>query len=604
MARPTDLRTTLPGLRRVLLRFRGYARPERPLLLAGSAAVVFEVVLRLLEPWPLKFVFDAALDDARAVPFGLSPQQLLISCAVATLVLVTLRALAGYSSSVGFALAGNRVLTRVRADLYRHVQTLGLSFDAGKRTGDLVTRMVSDVGILKEVVVTALLPLATSGLVLVGMLVMMVWLDPLLALVALVPLPLVALFTLRRSKHIQTVGRVQRQREGDLATTAAETVATLQVVQTLSLQEHFARAFTAANDRDLREGVKGKRLAAGLERSVDVGVGISTALVLWLGATRALDGLLSPGDLVVFLTYQRRAFRPVRDLAKYAARLAKATAAGERVLEVLEQEPSVRDRTDAVAAPPLRGALTLRGVRYAYAPGRDVLCGLDLEISAGERVAILGASGAGKSTLLRLLLRLIDPQAGAIRVDGRDVREFTLDSLRSQMAVVLQDATLFAGTIRENIACGTPVLDPERVEAAGRLARVDVFARRFPDGYDTLVGEGGTTLSRGERQRVAIARAAVRDAPLWILDEPLTGLDGEQARWVAEALDDAVRGRTCLTITHEAREAARCDRVVLIEAGRIVESGSPSALLASGGRYADMVSAQSSLREVERVALG
>ena len=347
MGRALRMQDALPGLVHVLRRFGPEIRKERSLVAWAALAMVVQVGARLLEPWPLKWVVDRLTGPAIASPapiFGLDASGFFGLCAFATLFAVAVRAASAYFASVGFALAGNRVLTRVRLQVYRHVQTLSLAFHAKRRSGDLLVRMVSDVGILREAVITALLPLAINLVLLVAMLSVMAVLDWRLACVALLPLPLFGLFTLRQSRKIQEVGRVQRRREGDLANAASESLQSIQTIQAFSLEEAFSDSFSAANQKDLRQGVKGKRLTAGLERGVDVMVGLSTALVLWLGGLGVLGATLSVGDLVLFLTYQRRALRPLKDFAKYTGRVAKATAAGERILELLDTEPDVSVR--------------------------------------------------------------------------------------------------------------------------------------------------------------------------------------------------------------------------------------------------------------------
>jgi ATP-binding cassette subfamily B protein len=299
-----------------------------------------------------------------------------------------------------------------------------------------------------------------------------------------------------------------------------------------------------------------------------------------------LRGALSPGDLLVFLAYLKTAFRPVRDLAKHTGRLAKSTAAGERVLDLLARTPDVRDLPGAVAAPQLCGRVRFEGVGFAYEAGHPVLAGVDFEVEAGRRVALVGPSGIGKSTLVRLILRLYDPCVGRVLIDGHDVREYTLASLRSRAAVVLQDSVLFAASARDNIAYGAPGASSEEVEAAARLANAHDFIRALPRGYDTDLGERGVTLSHGQRQRIAIARAAVRRAPLLILDEPTTGLDEENQRAVVEALERLAAGRTTFLVTHDLSLAARADEIFYLEGGRILERGSHADLMRAGGRYA------------------
>ncbi|MGH9371398.1 MAG: ABC transporter ATP-binding protein, partial [Vicinamibacterales bacterium] len=334
------------------------------------------------------------------------------------------------------------------------------------------------------------------------------------------------------------------------------------------------------------EGVRVKRLSAGLERAVDLLIAFATALVLWSGARLVLERVLTPGDLLVFLTYLKNAFKPIQDLAKYSGRLAKGSAAAERVLDLLDRTPDVRNLPDAAPAPAFRGAVHFDHVSFGYEPDGEALHDIQLSFQPGQRIVLTGPSGSGKSTLLSVLLRLYDPSAGRVRIDDHDIRRFTIESLRDQIAVVLQDTVLFAATVQENIAYGAPDASAADVEAAARLANADEFIRELPGGYHAVIGERGITLSSGQRQRIAIARAAVRRAPILILDEPTTGLDEASARAVTEAFERVARGPTTVIATHDPRLAASADLVVYFERGRVVEQGSPEELLRVGGPYA------------------
>jgi ATP-binding cassette, subfamily B, bacterial len=589
MARPKELSQTLPGFGRILRELWPYTRKHRALIAAALAALLAEVALRALEPWPLKIVFDHVFGHGRhggrkAVFAGLDrldPDVVLLLAAVSIVVIVGLRALASYFSTVGFALIGNRVLTEVRNDLYSRLQALSVTFHARARSGDLLVRVISDVGMLKDVAVTAFLPMLGNVLILVAMLGMMFWFNSQLALLAVVTAPLFYFTVTRLTRRIQEVSRRQRQREGAMAATAAESIGAIKVVQALSLGSAFSRAFESQNKKSLKEGVQGTRLAASLERSVDLLIAVSTALVLWFGARLAMSGALSPGDLLVLLAYLKNAFKPMQDFAKYTGRLAKATAAGERVLEVLRRVPEVRDLPGAVPAAAFRGAVRFDRVSFAYEPGQPVLHGIDLRFEPGTHVALVGRSGGGKSTLVSLILRLHDPSEGRVCIDGQDVRAYTLESLRAQIAVVLQDTVLFAGSIRDNIACAAPAATFEEIEAAARLANAAEFIEALPEKYDTAVGERGVTLSGGQRQRIAIARAAIRKAPILILDEPYTGLDPQNTRIVAEAVERLSHGRTTFHITHALDHAKDADLVLHVDNGRIVDRGGPASVIAA-----------------------
>ncbi|MBW2395703.1 MAG: ABC transporter ATP-binding protein [Deltaproteobacteria bacterium] len=579
MGRPRSLREAAPGLARLLAEVRPELKRHRGLLAGGAVALVAQLGFRLLEPWPLKWVLDRVAGADGPWLRDLPGNELLWISAAALTFTVALRAAAGYASTIAFARVGNTAVASLRSRVFDHLHRLPVAFHRRSRGGDLLLRVISDCGILREVTVTALLPLAINVLVLITMAAVMFWLDPWLAAAAFAPVPLFLVFARRRARSIGVVGRRQRRREAQLASTAAESMGAIHIVQALSLQERFGEVFGAASRKDVASGVEGKRLAAGLERSVDVVVALCTATVLVVGGRSALQGDLTPGDLIVFTSYLRRALRPLRDFAKYTARLAKASAAGERVLEILELEPAVRDLPGARPAPTLTGAVSFDRVTFRHPGAGHGLTDVQLEIPAGQHVVIVGTSGAGKSTLLGMLIRVQDPDAGAVSVDGIDVRELGLGSLRRQIGILHQEPLLFAASIRENIAWGAESVSDQEVKAAARLAGAHRFIERLPHGYETQLGERGGTLSRGELQRIAIARLAVRKAPILILDEPTTGLDENNRRLVGDALARLARGRTCVMVTHDLDAAERCDRVVVLEKGHVVADGLPSAIL-------------------------
>ncbi len=604
MARPNSFKQSLPGLWRVLCHFWPQTRKHHWLIASSSAALLLEVGFRLLEPWPLKIVFDHVIGKGHGAHgykvAGLDikdPVALLASMAVLTVVLTGLRALAGYWTAVGFAKIGNRVLAQVRAQLYRHVQYLSLSFHTKARTGDLVVRVISDVGLLQDVVVTAVLPMLAKSLILAGMVALMFWLNWRLALAALAVFPLFWLRTISMSRKINEVARRQRQREAAMAATTSETITAIKTVQALSLESAFEQQFTRQNEKNSKQDVQARRLAAGLERSVDLLTALSGALVLFFGARLVMRGDLTAGALLVFLAYLKNAFRPIQEFAKYTARLSKAAAAGERVLDLLQHVPEVCDLPGAVRAPAFRGTVRFENVQFGYDHGQPSLSDVSFEAAAGRCVALVGPSGSGKSTLVSLLLRLYDPQRGRVMIDGRDVRDFTLESLRGQISAVLQDNVLFAVSVRDNIAHGAPAASAEEIEAAARLANAHEFIQALPEGYNTVLSERGVTLSQGQRQRIAIARAAIRKAPILILDEPMTGLDKKNEHAVAEALRRLDYGCTTFLVTHDLRHAAQADLALYLEAGRVAERGTPAELLAAGGRYATLHRLQTTSHE-------
>jgi ATP-binding cassette, subfamily B, bacterial len=581
------------GMRHFLKHFRPYLLKERRLIAGATGAVGLETALKILEPWPLALLFDVLLipkDSAPAFLLALEPQRLLLYIALALVVIVGLRALAAYWNTIGFALAGNRVLTRVRSDLYSHMQRLSLDDHNKSKQGDMVMRVMSDVGMLKDVLVGALLPLMVDALMFVGMFGVMLWLDWRLALLSLLMFPLFYLTSLRLGRQIQEVSRKQRKRDGAMASTAAEAIAAIKTVQALSLENTFSSAFNQHNQKSLKEGVRATRLSANLERTVDVLIAGVTALILYFGAQLVLSQSISAGDLLVFLSYLKSAFKPVRDMAKYTARLAKASAAAERVMEVLKR-PRVQNAPGAIDMPPVLGEVSFENVSFAY-EGKLVLKNISFSARAGQRVAIVGPSGSGKSTLLSLLPRLYPPTLGGIFIDRCDIRTFTLSSLRSNISLVLQDGLLFSMSVRDNIALMNPSATDKEVVRAAKLARAHEFICQLPQGYDTVLGERGVTLSGGQRQRLAIARAALRKAPFLLLDEPTTGLDEDNQRLVMEALEHLSRGCTSFIVTHDLKLASRADLILYLENGALLEQGSHEHLISLGGRYASLYLAQ------------
>ena len=598
MSRPERIGEALPVLRRLMALFSPELRQQRWVAAGSFAAIFAEVAFRLIEPWPLGLVLDYVLEVgpgsvgmAPGLLGGLEPSAVLWLAPVVLVLVVAARAGAAYLSAVGFAIAGNRIVTAVRIALYSHMQKLSLAFHRKAPRGDLILRVVSDVGMVREVIVTAMLPLIGNLFILTGMVTVMLWMNWKLTLVAACTVPLFWLSTVRLGRSIRDVARTQRRREGTLASQAAEMLGAIQVVQALSLEDELAAGFVQQSEGSLKDGVKAKRLSARLERTVDVITGVATAMVLFVGARIVVSGELSPGELVIFLSYLKSGFRPVRNFAKYTARLSKASAATERVLEVLDSEPDVAERPNARVAPPFDGAVRFEHAAFRYGDNDAVLSDVDFSVAKGEHVAIVGASGAGKSTLAAAIPRLHDAVSGRVLIDGTDIRDFTLRSLRRQIVVLLQDSLLFAASVRENIGFGNVAADDQAIEAAARLANAHEFICKLPEGYDTVLSERGDSLSAGERQRIAIARAALSCAPIVILDEPLTGLDKLNAGVVREALERLIRDRTAILITHDLAHASSCDRIVVLDTNTVAEIGTHTELLRANGPYAGFASA-------------
>lgn len=597
MAKAKSLKQSMPGIRRLISFVRPYTRRHNPLLAMSFFALFTGVLMRALEPWPLKMIIDHVIvPKGGKTPAGwidqLEPMTIVVGSSLTLILILGMRALANYYQKVGFALVGNRVLTEVRNALYRHIQCLSLAFHNKTRRGDLIVRVIGDIGLLKDVAVTAFMPLLGSIMILTLMVALMLWLNWKLALLVLLTAPLYWLPTLFLGKRIQTQSRKQKRRESAMASTAAESIGAMQVVQTLSLEDTFADQFGKQNQKSLKEGVKIKRLLARLQGTVQLMTGVSTAIVLFYGSILVLRGSLTAGGLLVFLSYLKAAFNPMQDFAKYSGRLARASASGERIMEIFEIQPDVADEPDAVTAPPFHGAVRFEHVSYGYEDRQTVLKDVDFSVRAGQKIAIVGPSGAGKSTLIGLLSRLYDPDCGRVLIDGYDLRHLTLESLRMQVSVVLQDTLLFATSIEENIAYGAPENTPEDIRNAAKLANIHEFIESLPGGYSTQVGERGVTLSAGQRQRIALARAALRQSPILILDEPTSSLDKENRFAVRQALDSISSGRTTFMISHALPEIEHADLILHLENGVLTESGSHAQLMSASGAYAALVNSQ------------
>lgn len=549
----------------------------------GFAALAADVLFRLLEPWPVKLVIDAVSRSLGATlrrpgPSMNASLETLLLCGAAIVVISIVRAIANYWSAISFALIGSRIAADLRARAFRHVQSLSMRHHTRASTGDTVQRLVGDVSRLQEVAVTAGLPLLGNVITLLAMTLILLWLDPLLALVVFCAAGIFALLSRKSSGPITTAAGNSRRGEGTLATTAAQTLGAIREVQAYGLEDTISAGFRSSNQATLGTGVVALRLAAGLERRTDVLIGLATAIVLAGGGWRVLDHSITPGDLVVFLTYLKTGMKPLKDLAKQTGRIARATASGERVADLLDAQTDLPEAPNARALDSRNPDIVFENVYAGHGEG-TVLHGINLSIPAGEHLAILGPSGAGKSTLASLILRMIDPISGTVRVGGKDLKDLQISSVRSHVSILLQDSVLFGTTVKENIRFGRLNASDEEIRSAASLAQADTFIQALPRGYDTVLGEAAKDLSGGQRQRLAIARAILRQAPIVILDEATAGLDPASREAVLDALDALTRERTSITITHDDSSARSCDRIIWLENGHIVEEGRPADLL-------------------------
>jgi ATP-binding cassette, subfamily B, bacterial len=585
------------------------ATSRRSLTLA-ALATLGSTLAALLAPWPLKVIFDQVLLD-KPLPGSqsfLAPVLdagsglALGALAAAMIVLALIRSGCLYTQLYLTTRIGYAVMRAIQRALFAHLQRLSLSFHARARSGELLTRVTSDAAGLRDVIGSYAVPAFGDSVTLFGMFVVMALLDWRLALVPLVTFPILYLGLRRLYRQTKATTSRQRKGEGRMAARIGEVLSAVSLVQAYGRERYEDDRLAAESERTMRESIKAARLEAANSRTVEAVSAVATAAVVVVGSLRVRSGDLTPGDLLVFTGYLSSMYRPVRNLAKASSKLSRATISAERIGALLELEPDVRDDPAAQEPGRLRGAIRFDDVAFGYEEGRRVLDGVSFDVRAGSRVALVGPSGAGKSTIAALLMRLYDPVAGRVKIDGRDLRSYRVGSLRRQIALVPQASIVFGASVRENIAYGRPGATDEEIEAAARAANAHGFVTALPDGYDTVLGERGASLSGGQARRLAIARAIVRDASVLILDEPMTGLDGESETAVRQALDRVMAGRTCITITHDLRACADADEVLVVEGGRIVARGTHRELLAGNLSYrrlaqAAAVPAQAAERE-------
>jgi ATP-binding cassette, subfamily B, bacterial len=549
--------------------FRPALRGQRGALVAALVLALGATAIELLKPWPLKVLFDEVLLVEAGGGRLLAPSAVLVAgIAVTVVVLALLGATLTARATIIAAEVGRKLTTRARRQVFEHLHRLGMPFHTTSRRGDLLIRLMGDVNLLRDGLVTSWLALAERGALFLGMAVVLFIVDPWVALAAMLPLPLLAVGLRRSSRELRQTTRKQRRKEGDAAAFAMESLRQIRVVKSHAREGETARQFAERTGSGERAAVKAARIAAHMGRLTEVMTGIGLALVLYVGARRVLSGAMSPGDLIVAIAYARLLFKPLRGMSREGGRLAKASSGAERLLEVLREQPEAAGV--GLPAPSLAGDLDLRGVTCRYEGREAAVASLTLHVRPGDFTVINGASGAGKSTILNLMLRLVPPDGGSILVDGRPQEAYELHAYRRCFAYVPQDIELFGGTIRENILYGRPDATDEDVRAAAHLAQLDDVLDAMPDGLNTVLGEDGSRLSGGQARRVMVARAALSRASVLLLDEPLGGLDPEARSLVAAAVRASAAGRTTLVVNHGSSEEFDPDVVVTMAHGRVL----------------------------------
>ena len=581
-------------------RLRPHLEAEWERLLLGGLAMAGRAGVLVLLPWPLKFVINCVILHKRpphwlreALPtLQLNTILLLDLLGAAMLALAAADSLLDYVGSRLFLTAGQRIVFAVRADLFGHLARLPLAFHRRRRGGELMSRLSEDVGRLRDVVTvpgTALLPhLLTLG----GIVAVMLEVDWRYALLAMSSLPPIIFVTQRWSRLLRGRFRKLRNNDGELWGMAQETLGALPLVQACGREDDALDRFRSRAAQSLQAGLTANDVQAQFAPLVNLLIGVGAAAVVWYGAVRVMSGSLTPGDLVLFLAYLRAMLTPARQLAKAAPALGRAAVALERIRSIFAEPVAVADAPGAAAPPYCTGRLEFQAVGFAYAPGVPTLSDISFRLEPGRLVALVGPTGAGKSTIAALAVRLADPAAGRVLLDGQDLRALPLTFIRRHVALLLQDTPLLHGTVWENIAYGRPGAERDDAIQAAIAAGVGDVIAALPDGYDYQVAERGAALSGGQRQCIALARATLARARVVILDEPSSSLDAGTERRIAAALARLTATCATLVIAHRLATIRHADLILVVEDGRIVQSGTHRVLREQGGLYGRLLQAQ------------
>jgi ATP-binding cassette subfamily B protein len=549
-----------------------YIRREWRSLATVAVTTGVAVAAELARPLPLALIVNAVVAEAGGPSgFDLESSDLWLLAGIAGLVIgiALVDGLATYVAEIQMKRAGERIVHDLRIETHAELQRLSLGYHARRPAGDLVTRVTSDVHAVGGLFSESLGTVVSSVLLLAGMLVVAMFIDPVLALTAFAMAPALGFVALRNRRRLKAAAQEQRRREGEIAALTTETLGAIAEVKALGSERRQHEQLRRKSEQRREAGIETYKIETRYARAIDLVGAIGTAAVLVVGVLRVSAGVVSVGELVVMAAYTKRLSRPMRDLARQLGRGTRALVRAERIAEILGSGEALEERPGAYRGERAAGALALEGVAFSYDAGQPVLRGLTLHIPPGQRVGLVGASGAGKSTVAALLARFYDPHDGRVTIDGRDLRDCSLEWLRDQVGLLLQEPILFTGTVAENIAYGVEGASREEIVAAARAAGAHEFVESLPSGYETVLGARGEGLSGGQKQRLAIARTLLRDPAVLLLDEPTTGLDAESEAQVLAGLERLMRNRTVLFVTHSPKLAALADRTVALKDGRV-----------------------------------
>ena len=573
----------------MVMKLLPYLKAHRWRIAWALLQVLLIAAFELLKPWPLQIVIDNALGGK---PFPItalssSPVKLLLLACVGMVVVHfgtgVLTLLHNYTA----IRIGQDMVNDLRGALYAHLQRLSLAFHSRQRVGDLLYRITADSFAVQTMIMNGALPILSALVLLAGMLVVLFPLDPALTVLALTVVPvLFVLIALFNRKIVEIAGDV-RATESRVYSLVQWAMSSIKLVQAFTKEEEEHRRFMGASRESLQATLRLYSWQTLYSGTVNLVIAVGTAIVVFAGAQAVISGTLSVGQLIVFISYLAQLYAPINQITQSWGLIAGARVGARKIFEILDTEPDLEDGTQNFPPSGARGEVAWSGVDFRYRADTPILTSIELKVPAGTKIAVVGPTGAGKSTLLGLLPRFYDPSAGSVAIDGIDVREYAMRSLRNQIAMVLQPPLIFPLSARDNIAYGRPGAGDAAIEHAARLARIDDLIASLPAGYDTLLGESGASLSEGEKQRITIARALLRNAPILILDEPTSALDVTTEALVMAGIEGLMAGRTTFVIAHRLSTVQRCDRIVVLRGGVIVEQGTLPELLHLDGFFAE-----------------